>query len=360
MWFVKINTGCANSATILDFFKTSNTAIIYNSWTQQLEYDIYNLTTDNFLYWDIPLDEYFSFSLVRDKSSWIKLYINWVLEDSNSFTWNAQTLNYTDSIWCRGYVLDNFLSWDISILNFYNRALSQEEITNLYKEWARYIYWNKYSTPNLEKDKVLEISKPAVWWIYYDQSGNWNNGTATNVTDSTEGLNNVMEFNGSSSKVYLWTWNIWIWWDISISFSIDPDDISAEQYLFSDRTWPAWANDRNVLIRIISGYIEVLNWNGSSSQDVTPVSSPITTTKQHFVYTRNWTTKRLYKNGVLVDTYTWWYSWWITGNQKRIWHGDTWIWEIDRFDWNLSNLKVYNRALSSKEVQQDFYSNYIS
>jgi len=213
----------------------------------------------------------------------------------------------------------------------------------------------------MKKKLYNSIPKNGLVWEWkldgnaLDTSWNWNNGTATNVTyiSTDKGYQKQAgSFNGSSSYINLWSWNIWIWWNLDINFIYTPISKTTGswyQALFND--WSAW--QKNLFIYASSlnnGILTILNWNWGSSDDWAwwyLTYQLVDWVTYDIRYVRNGTTKTLYINWQQVATYTWWYSWWITSNTKYIWADSA----ILNIYWKLQSFRIYNRILSDSERQ---------
>ena len=320
-----------------------------------------------------PLDnEYHHFVLIV--KNWdISFYNNNELVDSQSWTWTDSWNNEDWKIWQeRNDWVNRHFWWQIWLTRIYNRALSQQEINQLHQEWLKYINWNKYSLPPLEQGKVLEISKPQSWWVYYDQSWNWNNWTATNVTDSTVWLNNAMSFNGSSNISIPYATDI-AWSDnMTIAISIKPQSTSYQMIYVKTRDsasntyslgfWTDWWK---------------IDFSIRDSTESYPAPWLMSTNTVFWIW--KWlrvvwrvTNKKveIFVNWKLQSTYNYSNAWlWDTVTNPINWTNNTewgvlWkngvSWYPFYFTWDMKWFKYYNRSLSDTEIQQDFHSTYIN
>ena len=320
-----------------------------------------------------PLDnEYHHFVLIV--KNWdISFYNNNELVDSQSWTWTDSWNNEDWKIWQeRNDWVNRHFWWQIWLTRIYNRALSQQEINQLHQEWLKYINWNKYSLPSLEQGKVLEISKPQSWWVYYDQSWNWNNWTATNVTDSTVWLNNAMSFNGSSNISIPYATDI-AWSDnMTIAISIKPQSTSYQMIYVKTRDsasntyslgfWTDWWK---------------IDFSIRDSTESYPAPWLMSTNTVFWIW--KWlrvvwrvTNKKveIFVNWKLQSTYNYSNAWlWDTVTNPINWTNNTewgvlWKngvpWYPFYFTWDMKWFKYYNRSLSDTEIQQDFHSTYIN
>lgn len=209
--FFKMNAWWINQTifTLWNTWSTQFIALRLNT-SNQIFISSFNWTTEKTLFTTEAFLVGETYNVTLENNSWTcNIYINWALIKSwtihnQTYWWTVNAFGYQRASWNIF-----FFNWEIGMSRLYSRVISQQERDVLYLEGLRKLWPTnlanrsqglpKYSLPNLESSKVLEISKAQSGWIYYDQTGNWNNGTATNVTDSTVGLNNVMSIS---------SWNI--------------------------------------------------------------------------------------------------------------------------------------------------------
>lgn len=247
-----------------------------------------------------------------------------------------------------------------------------------YNWWNMYIGTTSYPSSDLKFNvsydwhetvtgsKVLEYSRPQSGWVYYDQSGNWNNGTPNHVTDSTLGLNNVMSFNWTSSAISF-TWTEDVDWDITVNATIKIDTITNNYGIYSlnDTTYSTTNRPKLFHFFIYQWKLRIYRRTTRWVDDATPTffwNTTLTTWKYYNV-------SMVWKNSTwniefFIDwvsdwswTITTWTITWLTKWIGRFWNW-SWWW-IHYFDWDIITPSIYNRALSDNEVQQDFYSNFI-
>ena len=326
-----------------------------------------------------------------DTGSWDATVTNWVWGDNWIWYkieglqwWVSTTFTYSSVTFTNSYIFKdwvfiknsaevtstalNWVNWsNYDLLTFFNRTLTNSEEGSLKQEGLRQLWptnllnrsqgFPKYSLRSLEVGKVLEISKPANSWVYYDQTGNGNNWTPTNVTDSTVGLNNVMSFNWTSSYVSIphstelasddftiWirfnsnnftSWNrriVWkdAGWNTNWDWQLRMDDTTKMQVVFQAQNW--------------GGEIKLLSWITSS--DVWKWCDIMV------IWTSSWIT--IYVDWIETDTASFTWSNANNSNAIQLWrHSTSWS---NFFDWEMSNFTYHNRALSDTEIQQDYYS----
>jgi len=242
-------------------------------------------------------------------------------------------------------------------LFLFNRTLSADEETQLEALCNKdYILpRTKTSTNNLQDWLELAIDWTYSGTTFYDQSGNWNNGTGSNMIDwGRIWQHKIMEFNGTSSYIDTNTsinWNS----DFSYSFWIKPVDYADHsQYIF--RTWK---DDNNFtwirfdLTGDITSYRKV-GW----THHTTAFPWWFSNDKwcfYTFVYDYSESKFYTYVDTKLIDTKTNATQWLWIQTENRIWQS---FW-LGYFDWQITDTRVINRALSPVEIQQLYYRTFI-
>ena len=293
------------------------------------------------------------------------LFVDTINVKSSAQTWTLQYLNtpWKITIWYNSLVSwdGEFFSWQIWLPRLYNRIPSQQERSQQYQEWLKYIHWNKYSLPPLEQGKVLKISKPQSWWTYYDQTWSWHNWTAHSVTDSTVGKSNVMSFNGSSSYINIWDVNNYMSDTITFSTIVKFDSFDGH-YRTILKNWfngfGYWLqinkNSNNNNAGDLANHIvfRIVQWDWSRKNLQVNYISYLWKYTHITGVIDNWNFY-LYINWVLKWSST--YSDIKTGN----WNALIWAYNTSGTNvlkWDLSLFRIYNRVLSPTEIQQLYYS----
>lgn len=291
--------------------------------------------------------------IVMTRISWtLYLYIDWVLDNSwsdNTDIWAADECDICRNSskqrrhWKTWLVRAGVWIW-----------LSQQEVQQLYQEWLRRLWPTRGiknnwifvgSLPNLEQGKVLEISKPQVWWTYYDQTWNWYNWTATDVSDSKVWQANVMSFNGSSS--YIDT-NYILWWNIS-TINLFYKHITDWDNTFILSQWYKNVDDGRMWLEIKDDNTLFLFQNNNGVIQIS--SHPLTVWETYMIsiVRHSQDLWELYVNWISQWTDTWWKA--LTNESVLLMKLDT-----NYRDWHIWLVRIYNRALSDKEIQQLYYS----
>lgn len=191
---------------------------------------------------------------------------------------------------------------------------------------------------------------------WYDQSGNGYNMTWSNTPVSSRRLQSKQtKFNGTNQNMVSST-GLWI--------SLTSLTISA---WYNPWTLPTSTQERRVISLLNSSaqsfaYVELyqslyyaITWVWWSNGTLQP-STPIPVVWRHAMITivQTWSTMYMYINWSLItSTSSWTFSWTI--DKFEIW----WNASSNYADWYVSNAMVWDRALSSTEVQQLYNSQYI-
>ena len=251
---------------------------------------------------------------------------------------------------------------NLGLVLYYNRALTDNEIIQTYNA-----YQNRFNLPGdivtnglvLNLDTAYYNSYPRSGTTWSDLSGNGNNGTLTNgVTFNVSGDSSSMQFDGVDDFVQLanqiqfertnsFSFNIWFKFSNSNFMQlINNQNSSYVGYEFAKGT-------DNVVYFIIGratgNYISV------------NITNPLTVnTWVNICVTYNGTSLasgiNMYLNGVLTGTTIGRDS---LGTQTNISNFPTLIGKRSPisqgfFNGNISNVQIYNRALSATEVSQNF------
>lgn len=351
----------ASSQWFLYSFWERDLWIRWGNVADNIQFQLFDWTTNAYLNCPVEKNKYYEAVFVRDKINWMSIYLNWVLCASNSYTWNALSWwGRNEQIW--RVATSQYFKWQIGLVKIYNKALSQEEIDALYSEGLRRLWpasaqiWRSVNnnfplyTPASLPTPILDISKPQSWGLYYDQSWNGNNGTPTNVTDSAKGKYNVMSFNGSSSLLNTnydldetSDFSISIYWKINTRtfwhfFSTFNDNANNEWWVWSWNVvdWNEW--------KLFFSWKPYNTYYSNSRVDDNKY--------HHIVMTRNSSNDelKLYIDWILEINVT-----------------ESFLQELDaircgsnNFNWELLLVKIYDTVLTDKQVEQDYYSSFIT
>lgn len=149
-----------------------------------------------------------------------KIYVDWNLEISTSFTQVSSWTNFT--IWNASTTLDRALAWTIQWVRLYNRVLSQDESQILYLEGLRKLWPTatpKY--PALLSGLVGYFRAEDTWWTTLYNLVNWITATRVGWTNTAD---NLWINKAISNPNYTWSSltyttgytfeNSWSWWSL--------------------------------------------------------------------------------------------------------------------------------------------------
>lgn len=200
--------------------------------------------------------------------------------------------------------------------------------------------------PQLRNGLVLWYPWNVSGTTVYDVSWNAYNGTTVNSptlqrTGQTTGINFVA---ASSQKVTFPAMTAMT--DFSVSFFLYVGSISAGNEPFY--IWTTSNNREFYAEHNGSGVLQFAYWNGSSWYTIN-TSTLSTSTIYHIVHTRSWSTWSTYVNGSLINSGTvhTFNVWDWTVNQLWWKYGG---WAANYLTWRLHNFMVYNRAITSTEI----------
>ena len=318
-------------------------------WWNTILYDLISQNTATYSSWTNTTDNLWNSKAISNPNyTWSSItYTTWYTFENSWWWWTIETSpTWLSATWINRTTTlrDIYLFW---------RTLSSAEVTTLENLCNRkYIYpYTREMTPNLMNGLqvwIWDSSWTDIMWNY-----SW---TASNVTAIRRNQSKWGDYNWSNSYTNLWTWDIWIGWSFTLSCWVNPDTLSWYDNIFSD--WLTWKSNFFLQSTHNDWILMAASWDWWSNWDGTYLRYTLSTsTWQHIVYTRSWTTKTLYINWVQQDTFTWWYSWWVTTNNKVFWSWNT-LW-TNVYDWQLYEPMIYDRALTAFEVQQLYYTNFL-
>lgn len=191
-------------------------------------------------------------------------------------------------------------------------------------------------------------------WNALDTSGSGNNGTATNVTytNTDRGYQSqAWVFNGSNSTIistapdFFWTQPLSVsliirisvlptWWNLWI--------ISG----FVENTIDSWTYDKAFEINSSwQIFFKVYDWAIKTAS----FSWLAINTYYHLVWTYDWTNLKISVNWVEWTSTT--ASWTFNFTNPKFWFSGSFWGANVRFNWNIQSTRIYNRALSTQEIQ---------
>ena len=289
-------------------------------------------------------------------SGLINIYINGVLE--NSFTGyigpysNTQKMNFGR----QGSSNQHFLNGKLDDIGIWNRALTQQEITNLYNS-------------SLPQTACLPANVPTTGLVGYwpfcgnanDESGNANNGTnngATLTTDRFGNSNSAYSFNGTNNFIELVnSAQLDNMNDFSISTWYQVNNTSPQfQFLVSkdlmgdppNGDWDFYVNYNKVKFDIT---INTNNNSGTQNSLIEP------NTWNHALITRNSLSGliNIYINGVLENSFTGYIG--PYSNTQKMNFGRQGSSNQHFLNGKLDDIGIWNRALTQQEITNLYNAN---
>jgi hypothetical protein len=299
-------------------------------------------------------------TLVVDGTS-VKLYLDGTLSSSGTM---SNTINYVaNSYPCIGAFKTNngtpsgYFNGKIDGLSVWTKALTQAEVTELYNSGTGK---QITATPIVTNGLVLNLdasrtsSYPNTGTTWTDISGNSLNGTLTNGVGYTASNGGVMTFDGINDYVSLP--------DSSI---LQPSNITISTWFKINQygTNYVYGNANACLIRKgMYGYeisvrqdgkLIVFAYSDTNNQNQYLIDSINLNTWYNVVLTFGNSQMKVYINNSLVGTYA-------TSTNSIVYGGGgisigkQGPWDIYYFNGNIGQTMVYNRALTSTEISQNF------
>jgi hypothetical protein len=196
-------------------------------------------------------------------------------------------------------------------------------------------------------DKNSYIGSGTTW---SDLSPNGNDGTLSAAAIGTD-VPGVMDFNGSSEYVTVGASNaIVTGTDVSYAVWVKSTD-NDSAYLIQMQKGAGSSALTFQLNLSVAGQIGLVIWDGSTHNNVTYAAGLNDSTWHHIVATTTSSAQVLYLDGVAV----------ATGTRTFVNAASSDLFQIGRigsgseyFGGSITGVNVYNRALSTKEVSQNF------
>jgi len=206
------------------------------------------------------------------------------------------------------------------------------------------VEWTNVDTGNSTFNSTSNIG------LWYDLSGNGYNGTLTNgPTSNVSNKGNIL-FDGTDDYVSITNFlghqtNT----GTIISWAYPSIITSGDRYLVGAGGSLTFGATR--AIRIYNGYWSTVSY-GSSTEDYNSIVAATLNTWQHVVFVWNLTTVNFYLNGTLYSVTR---SGMITPSSTTFSVGCP-PWSLGSNSWNgrIANVHLYNRALSTSEVSQNY------
>ena len=295
-----------------------------------------------------PVWEYVHY-LIENNWTNFRMYVNNILVWSDTWSF-SETLDKV--------IIGNNYNWDIWLTRIYNRALNESERTALYQEGLRKLWpTNLLPSPNTKVKDWL------VWeWNLNDNaldtSWNWNDWTPSNVTYDPVWWGKVGSFNGSSSYVDSILTSSYTDMSICTVISIDSLPWTNEQYEIIAKWYTVWTDKVNFSLsyynesgtrRIKFIHYDWLIWTFWITYNINLI-----VWKKYILI---WKRDSSWNYNLYLD----WKAVWVTTSVNNSFpvHSDiVWIWYLKwwwrHFNWQIWLTRIYNRALSEQEINQQY------
>ena len=280
-------------------------------------------------------------TLVKSSNTY-SLYINGVIDQ----TWvaNNSVQSYLYKLYfggCDPIISNEVINGKLDDITIYNRALTQQEITNLYNS-------------SLSQTACIPANVPTTGLVGYwpfcgnanDESGNANNGTvngATLTTDRFGNTNSAYNFDGINDNIGLG--NFFNYTSFSISMWVKPGNQNGHAVIIDNNH----ASSNNWVFQTISNFSNN-GYNFINSNEVLLS----TNNWNHVILSYSLGVVRVYLNGNLVTETPWslnynnspslFLGYWQAAN-ARFWKGD------------MDDIGIWNRALTQEEITNLYNSN---
>ncbi|TSC93171.1 MAG: LamG domain protein jellyroll fold domain protein [Candidatus Berkelbacteria bacterium Licking1014_7] len=354
-----------------------NTTANYDGWVNQWGSGVYNGYAHR-ISDSAPYKQYFEVSINDENhaigattlstGTWYHLVGTWTSGDNVRVYLNG-TLDGTSATVKTGTITPNknfgigFLQWSganpanyhngsINDVRIYNRALTQTEITQLYNQYAPKLQVNSLSKGLVGQWKLSQASKKGT--LYGDSTPYSNDGTPVGTTPTTDrhGQSNMaLSFNGTSDWVdlgnFLTNWQPQSIYTLSVWFKTTLS--GTNQAVFGNLQSGAHGYIIRMQNESISYTVYGSGVNGVSAS-ANWVNIP-DSNWNHLVVIGNNKVFSFYLNGNLVPitsnnlvdaSYT-------VGATQSTRIGDAWVF---KFTGSISDVRIYNRALSAAEILQ--------
>ncbi len=289
-----------------------------------------------------------------------KIYIDWIEKWSVDVDWSN---NINDDMLISAYTWwdTKNIEWDVSVFFWFNRALSQSEISKLHTLTAKkYIYPNPKYTPYSLPSPTLFINWNRDWDKFFDISWNWNDWTQSGwVTDWRIWQVKWMWFDGSNDYINVpinydftqknevtfisWVRILWTqdyWWVISSYTEWDNSKSFGSISAWHDSNWyKIWGN-----------YIywsDTLTWIWWAIY--------VDPNKYYFVVVtfKEWEQK-IYIDWVLYNTTT---NTWLKFDRIQQYWVNIWSYNWQKFlNIDVINPRIFSQALTPKQIEELYYA----
>lgn len=290
----------------------------------------------------LELNTTYTIHIVRDGAT-VSMYINWLFAGSNSV---ASTNIKKWVVIGNRLVLDTPYKGTIELAEIYNYAWTAEQVANDY---------NNLTYKDVRDGLVLDVD--SCLWVIEDKI--WNAVINSGVTTKRDGLFYVQNYNWGSllnlnsvvpivSSYTKWT----------VVATVKPSILSWAQLIFYFGDSSYW---RRMIFYISTANLVGIFIDGIQKWNV-GVNNAFTIGKTTTIaLVQDWISPTLYINGkVAIQSISWtdrtaWFSKMPSLSSIRIWSQAVPT-ETSFFNGNMSNVRLYSRALSSNEIMQLYTS----
>lgn len=333
------------------WFNIKSTGVI--EWdVSQITTSAHSTTTNTVTAW------VFNHIVYTYTASVVEIYLNWVKCSYSTKTTGVGNVTADDTknwlIW-RYEGAWYYLNWVVDGVLILNRALSADEVKQLYELTSKdYIYpAPSYDLLSLREWLVLDLNEQGK-----DLSWNWNNATLVNTPV-------IIRQGKAKGLVYNWS-NQYLTTTTSFTFTeTTPFTLNVifntaqikDQYIIN--TYLVTANYYYIWIWLISGKIiwmvtkQSVLWN----QVLSTTSYEIWKTYDA-TFTYDWTNMKIYINAIYewaaTRTFTW--ATQLTSPFDIARHPYYSDWSY-KFNWKIFKSKCRNKVLTQKEIEANYYAN---
>ena len=356
-WF-KVNSFVSTGLSIIDTHASvagSNAIGIETTGSNRIQYSARQHSTSNLINIygpTISLYTYYNATVVRNGTTNTQLYVNAGL--TTTYTGNVPLTT------AAGIVTDSYISrWEdanapsssisVSNIKIYNRALSAAEIQQNYNALGSRFSGSGVVTNGLvlNLDTANPNSYPGSGTTWTDLSGNGNTGTLTNGPTFSSANGGSLVFDGTNDFI-----------DFTSDSNLLPTAGLTVSAWFKTTVADIWLVNKTSNVST-NGYVLISNGAGNMQFAVNGilVTTPsVITTGAWINIVGTWTPSTsllMYQNGALVNTNTTSIPASITNPSITLEIGRN-VAGTDNWNGNLSQLSIYNRALTAAEVSQNF------
>ena len=289
-----------------------------------------------------------------------KVYIDWALVWTVSIAWTLTT-SFNRTIWRYGTRTDYYTNWQIDEARIYNRTLSEAEVLDYYNstKWQYWVYDDSLVLM-YNFDNVSALWESAT--LVKDLSNHGNDGTINWATYTSAGKRNgAYSFDGTNDYISINSPEINTIFGTSTNFTA------------SARAKPAANGSTAILIESNGAYRSNasfgiwwyggkyycnlwthVSWNGANTNVSISYTPSALNVWEHISCVIDGNIMKMY-----VDGDQKWSVNIASLNTRTVWDWLVYIWNrsSNYFNWQIDEVRIYNRALSSAEIDALYHSN---